>query len=250
MNPLSLPVPPGYRGVWVRRLLQAPGVHDESTIVHWLQCSRWHADLRIPAPPPAGDRRLHHQGFSGWTTVERLAGGVADHEVCTWHREFDLQPPRAEADAGAMVFETPDRVIETGVHGGYLEVWERLPASTWRHAVLELSQGDAPPQRLLVAGDYAMHVRPRRSAWPAGTATGEELRHVVERNLAQAEALLDFEISFGRITDAGWTILHSSFPNLEGTSLELKIEPSGPDLATVHGMGWPELIWHLREWSA
>ena len=35
-----------------------------------------------------------------------------------------------------MVFETPDRVIERGVHGNYLEVWERLPASVGRRIAL------------------------------------------------------------------------------------------------------------------
>jgi len=46
------PVPPHYRGVWVRRLLESPQGRDETTSVHWLQASVCHADLRIPAGEP------------------------------------------------------------------------------------------------------------------------------------------------------------------------------------------------------
>ena len=111
------PVPAAYRGVWQRTLLETPEGRDTSTQVHWLQTDGWHADLRVPQgvdpATPAGRAQL--QGFCGLTRITPGAGGQPD--VCTWHRRWDVQPPRSTPDAGYMVFETPERVIETGVHG-------------------------------------------------------------------------------------------------------------------------------------
>jgi hypothetical protein len=45
----SSPVPPSYRGVWMRTLLETTDLHDDTTFVRWLQLGRWHADLLIPA---------------------------------------------------------------------------------------------------------------------------------------------------------------------------------------------------------
>jgi creatinine amidohydrolase len=84
-------------------------------------------------------------------------------DVCTWHRRWDVQPPRSTPDAGYMVFEATDRVIETGVHGRYLEVWERLPGSTGLYAAqAELdAQGQPTGAMRFVAGRYTLTVRPR-----------------------------------------------------------------------------------------
>jgi len=201
-------VPERYRGVWVRRLLQTPQGRDTTTAVHWLQTQRWHADLRIPAGPRVAATLL---GFSGITTVH-MEGG---HEVCQWHRQVDLQPPGLFPDVGRMVFETPDRVIETGVHGDYLEVWERLPGSAGFSATHERGA-----LRCLVAGAYAMRVRPRCAAWPADVQAGDTLAEVLERHPAEAEALLDFEISFGPLHQGLWTITHSTLPALQGQRVD------------------------------
>ena len=90
-------VPPGYRGVWSRTLLETPEGVDDSTFVRWMQLGRWHADLRVPtaarADMPASPltelspqqiRQLtsQQQGFCGTTEVTIDAAG---RELCTWH---------------------------------------------------------------------------------------------------------------------------------------------------------------------
>src|SRR5450830_1034389 len=180
------PVPDRYRGVWVRKLLETPQEIDVRTYVRWLQTGLWHADLRVPHPAPAANAPLglaRQQGFCGVTEVEKTPQG----EVCTWQRRVDFQPPRSEVDAGLMVFEAPDRVIETGLHASYLEVWERLPDSTGRFITLAGldAAGHDTQRRFLVAGRYAMHVRPRRTELPPGTPVGQNLAEVLTQHPAQ-----------------------------------------------------------------
>ena len=67
-----------------------------------------------------------------------------------------------------------------------------------------------------VAGAYAMRVRPRSVAWPAEVQAGDTLAEVLERHPAEADALLDFEISFGPLQHGQWTISHSTLPALQG----------------------------------
>jgi len=246
------PVPDHYRGVWARRLLETPQQRDESTFVRWLQTSRWHADLRIPAMAPEIDaqtRLASQQGFCGVTQVERQAKG----EVCTWQRRLDFQPPRADVDAGLMVFETSERVIETGVHAPYLEIWERLPDSTGRFialAGLDEAGGDTQ-ERFLVAGRYAMHVRPRRLAWPHDTQAGQTLHEVLVKHPAHAVVLLDFEISFGTLEADHWTIEQSTLPALKEACMPMLVHQRNATQAAIDspvcGGHWQILEWTCSE---
>lgn len=192
------PVPAAYRGVWVRTLLESPEGRDTTTRVHWLQTEGWHADLRVPegVDPATPQGRAQLQGFCGITRITPGVGGQPD--ICTWHRRWDVQPPRSAPDAGTMVFETPERVIETGVHGRYLEVWERLPGSTGPYAAqAELDgQGQHTGAMRFTAGRYTLTVRPRRAAWPTDLRPDETLAELVRRHPDAADALLDFELVF------------------------------------------------------
>ena len=246
------PVPDRYRGVWARRLLETPQQRDENTYVRWLQTSLWHADLRIPAKAPGTDAPLQlasQQGFCGVTQVEQQASG----EVCTWQRRLDFQPPRADVDAGLMVFEAPERVIETGVHAPYLEIWERLPDSTGRFialAGLDEAGGDTQ-ERFLVAGRYAMRMRPRRMAWPPGTPAGQTLGDVLVLHPAMAQALLDFEISFGTLEAGRWTVEQSTLPALKGACLPMAVHQRHATQAAIDspvcGGHWQILEWTCSE---
>lgn len=201
------PVPPRYRGVWQRTLLQTPEGRDTTTRVHWLQTEGWHADLRVPAgvdpATPAGRAQL--QGFCG---ITRISGGHdGQPEVCTWHRRWDIQPPRSTPDAGHMVFETPDRLIETGVHAQYLEVWQRLPGSDGPFRALAQvdDQGDPTGVWRFEAGRYALQLRGgSRSAadWPVDLQPDETLAQVLQRHPALAPVLLDFELRLEAAGDA------------------------------------------------
>jgi len=197
------PVPTAYHGVWHRTLLETPEGRDTSTCVHWLQTEGWHADLRVPsgADPATPEGRAQLQGFCGLTRITPGANGQPD--VCTWHRHWDVQPPRSRPDAGFMVFETPDRVIETGVYGSYLEVWERLSGSTGTYrAQAQLdAQGRTTGVQRFMAGRYAMTVRPRTAGWPADVRPDETLADLVKRHPQAAAGLLDFELSFGQFAD-------------------------------------------------
>ena len=234
------PVPERYHGVWARTLLETPAGRDTSTFVRWLQTAHWHADLRIPlaaragAGAGAGDLALQ-QGFCGITTVAPQGG----REVCTWQRRLDFQPPGLTPDAGYIEFDGTERLIETGVHGSYLEIWERLPGSARPVAMQEFTEVDGRSGRLLRAGAYAMRVRPRTLAWPADTRAGESLADLAQRQPAARAGLLDFEISFGplRETPAGlrWQIEQSTLPALAGSESPLADLSAGAQALDMTG---------------
>ena len=234
--PDSLPVPARYRGVWMRTLLETPDLRDDTTFVRWLQLGRWHADLRIPAAARATGSALPfsacrqaqlallatQQGFSGFTQVTRGERG----EVCTWHRVVDYQPPRPTVDAGVMVFEDPDCVIETGIHGVYREVWHRLPNSTERLiALAEPARRDRlSSARIFIAGKYMMKVRPSHPTGP------------------------DFEISFGFVEAGRWHIQQSTIPEFEGQRILFSATRSGRTKATVV-VDYSSAGWDILEWA-
>jgi hypothetical protein len=210
-------VPPHYRGVWKRTLLETPTVRDTTTMVRWMQLGRWHADLRIPA-----GTRTALQGFSGITQVSRAAQG----EVCTWHRVVDYLPPGPTPDAGTMVFESADCVVETGVHGVYRETWHRLPASSNGFVALaEPARADGlASTRFFQAGQYLMRVRPR------------------------SPTQKDFEISFGAMDSGSWHIQHSTLQHLEGQTLALSFSQLSDAQAWVQ-TGAEKAIWTVLEWG-
>lgn len=226
-------VPERYRGVWRRTLLAAPGVHDTTTTVFWMQASRWHADLRVPSGRPDFSAVSTLAQCSAeqcaWLAGQQGFAGITDAftdgetETCTWHRQLDFQFPGTTPDAGTMKFEA-QRLIEEGVHASYLEHWTKLPASDQGFAVLErigaAGLAVSPRELMLVAGKFVMHVRDRKASWPVGMQAGADLKEASQMGSA---ALLDMEISFGCRTPTGWKILHSLFPWLENKSFTIKI---------------------------
>lgn len=246
-------VPERYRGVWVRTLLQTPNERDERTFVRWLQTGLWHADLRVPetarlCPQPAGDDLATQAGFCGITRIDQpLPHGA---EVCTWLRRFDYQPPRSTPDAGHMVFETPDRLIETGVHGHYLEVWERLPDSLGPSIVLKGPEDEAEhaPTFVLIAGRYMMRVRPRPTPWPATLQADATLADVLALHPAEKSAWLDMEISFGTLENGHWTVERSTMPQLEGSSHACALQRLDANTALLSGSQFNGR-WGILEWA-
>jgi hypothetical protein len=216
-------VPPACHGVWVRTLLETPDVRDDTTFVRWMQLGRWHADLRIPLAALTNRQALPlsqclpaqrallatQQGFSGVTQV--TPGAASD--VCTWHRLVDYEAPRATPDTGLLVFETSERMVETGVYGVYREVWQRLPQSaTGLLALAEPARGDGlTSARLFMAGPYLMRVRPSLQVGP------------------------EFEISFGVVAAGRWQIQQSTLPELEGQNLAFSMRLVGPTQAQLQG---------------
>lgn len=217
--PAHLPasVPQRYFGVWSRTLLETPERRDTTTFVRWMQLGRWHVDLRIPVA--ASDAK---QGFSGVTRVTQRAEG----EVCTWLRLVDYSPPRATVDEGTMVFKTPEQVIETGIHGVYHEVWDRLSGSTGRQIALAQTAGAYGDSNtcLFVSGDFVMRVRPCQPIGP------------------------EFEISFGKLASGIWEVEQSTVAALVGQRVALTLEQSSAKVATVQ-MDGIRSEWNILEWS-
>ena len=244
-------IPDRYHGVWQRTLLETPTERDTTTWVRWLQTGLHHGDLRVSA---TADRkttvgRAALQGFVGTTLIAQP--DASQPEVCTWQREIDLQPPRSTPDAGHMVFESPNVVHETGIHGTYFEVWQRLPGSLGKRIALAAldERGTPTAERLLVTGQYLMHLRPRRTAWPADTAPDDTLAEVVARHPQQAEALLDFDIGFGTLEHGVWTIERATAPEHEGREHTCALQRTSQSEATVKSPLLPA-HWHVLEWHA
>lgn len=249
---MSSTVPERYHGVWQRTLLETPEGRDTTTWVRWLQTGLWHGDLRVPADTdrttPQG--RALQQGFGGTTAITRPA--PHQPEVCTWQRTIDFQPPRSTPDAGHMVFDTPERVIETGIHGRYLEVWERLPGSVGRRIALARLGADGQPtaERLLASGRYLMHLRPRSAPWPGDLLPDETLDALVQRHTEQAAGWLDFDIAFGTWSDDGrWLIERATDPALEGRAWVCQVPHHGAQNASVQGDAAVAGAWRVLEWA-
>lgn len=261
-----LAVPDDLRGVWSRTSWQSgedeaasPSV-DTSTWVRWLQTSLWHGDLRVPeqalagrvAQPLAllsGAQRAAlsvQQGFAGITQCEHLPEGP----VCTWLRRLDYQPPGLHPDAGLLLFDQPDRVIEIGVHEDYTETWERLPDSVGRYVVLARHEPDGHDtgERWLLAGAYLMRVRPRGLRWPKGMRPGFTLGDVLLHSPQQACDWLDCEISFGRLAQGEWRIERSTLPEMEGACIAWRSQRVDASQALVHTAAQAS-SWAVLEWS-
>ena len=187
-----------------------------------MQLGSLHADVRVPV-----NSADPLQGFSGVTEVVEAHAGKA--ETCQWHRLVDYQPPRPDPDIGEMVFETSERVIETGIHGVYREVWERLPQSTG--PLMALSQRGAcegeQRMRVLIAGLYLMRVRPLRVPGPA------------------------FEISFAvreSMASTQWRVERSTLRQLEGEMFSFAPRQMDTRTAEVHQDALSSL-WDVLEWQ-
>jgi len=226
--------PNPYHGVWRRTLLQQAGVRDTSTLVFWLQTAQYHADIRVPTARPdfsdvsqlneCSDSHLQwlatQQGFTGITHV---AGNTVQ-----WFRDYDYQPTTGARDIAEIQFQSNvnvnDSMIETGLDADYLERWEKIPQSD-RHLAYKQYMGEnrhkqQVPARLFKANDMFAYVRPRTTTLPKS----QSLLAAIQAFQPSKEILLDwldFEISFGEITDElHGCITHSTLPFREGKALQ------------------------------
>lgn len=222
-------VPPRYRGLWRRTLLQQPGGDDPTTLVLWLQGASWHVDLRIPASRDgAADPRdcapvalrglLHQEGFAG---ITRVRSGR-----CSWHRLVDYRPT-GMADVGRMAFSRRrDAIDERGVDADYIERWARDRRGRGPQG-LHLGRGEI----WLRSG--ACFMRATRGHGRGRAATFAAL---AAAPAAALRRLADLAIDFGRIRGRRGVVEHSTLPRREGRALRLP-----PALGCVRAM--PSRAW-------
>lgn len=205
-------------GLWTRSLQAWPdGRRDTTTNVGWLQGITIYADLRQP-PAIAGQfihaHRLRdltladckklamQQGFSGVF--------VAGPESFEWVREIDYQPRRKTRDIGRLFWQG-DILVEEGMQGDYIEHWHRDPAQPLLPCAALTLKGKDDHCRgsLLRVGNKFMYSRERQAA-----AMGDHLSDAIEgaADLHGAQALIDFEISAGIISEGTWWIIRSTLP--------------------------------------
>lgn len=162
------------QGQWRRDWLMAPGVSDHDTAVYWLQAGPLYVDLRIPAGRPATtdaraladlpDRALialmRAEGFAGNITVTR--------GICTWARDINWHGLPEGIDAGHIAFDgRRDRLMETGVHGNYVERWHRMSDAAAHGWVYHA--GDREAFLVTVGAQFAFGVGRRGAAPSCGT---------------------------------------------------------------------------------
>ncbi|OYV59812.1 MAG: hypothetical protein B7Z71_07295, partial [Acidocella sp. 21-58-7] len=210
-------------GLWTRSIqVWADGRQDVSTKVGWLQGKSVFADLRQP-PDITGQFRhakcLNDLGFSDCERLARQQGfaGIfaARDGYFEWMRKIDYQPVQGKIDAGNLFWQG-DILVEEGLQKEHFEHWHRDPAlkltPCW--GVILKNAHDGIWGNLLRVGDLFMYSRDRGTQL-ANSSLIEAVRGAV--NVKAAREMIDFEISFGRISNEGWQITRSSLPYRENT---------------------------------
>lgn len=219
-----LPTIASLKGLWQRSLIAWPdGSRDTTTAVHWLQGPSFYIDLRQPAGRPDFGAVGCVADLDGdhlrWLAGQEGFAGEFSHDgsYFEWQRAIDFQPQAMYSDSGRLWFEG-EVLIEEGRDLPYIEHWHRDATPTLPCAALALAdQADGRRGFIVRAGPRFMYARDRAAPLP----DLPHLRNAVEaaESLVAAQRLVDFELSFGEIGPAGWTITHSSLPFREGALL-------------------------------
>ena len=217
------------QGLWRRSIIARPGgASDTTTSVHWLQGPHAYIDLRQPAPIPdfSHARTLEDLTYDDCVWLARQEGFAGDLSFdgmhFEWLREIDFQPPSPSADAGSLRWEG-EVLIETGRDADYIEHWHRDPSIPTTPADLVDLQGRAHKTRatLLRVGPHFMFARARATSLEKGY--GSLAQYIAAApDLAHARELIDCEISFGRVDEAGLRITASTLPYRVGSLMELE----------------------------
>lgn len=214
-------VPAEITGVWRRERITTPdGLNDVATRVYWVQSLSWYGDIRLRADVPRRAGATRFADFSDAELVELartegFAGQLSvTPDLCAWRRDLDFQPPGPVPDEGTWAL-SGDTLIERGVHVAYEEIWRLEPDSGGLRAAFAPAGGQG---LLVIAGDHFLMTGGRHK-----DPRGESLADLVASELAagrraEAEALLDMPIAYGRV-GAGWRVSLSTLPWREGQTL-------------------------------
>ena len=223
-------------GAWRRTLVrEADGSTDDATAI-WLQGPALFADLRQP-PGLAGmvgrshPKDLDRPQLLALCRQKAFAGTlVPDGDAFSWVRRIDLHPPAPLPDAGTLRWDG-DVLVEEGLHEAYLEHWELIegsPDGSPAAALLDDPQ-EGCTGVLVRVGSWFGYARDR--SLPLRTPLAPLVEQVLgcgER--AAAAALLDCEVSIGRVRADRWEIVRSTLPHRVGVHLEPGLNPAGDRL--------------------
>lgn len=209
-------------GLWERSLIAWPdGQEDRTTFVAWLQGPTLFADLRQPADRPSFDgvsclNHLDSQHFEWLSRQEGFAGiFVLSGDAFEWRRAIDFQCPSDAADAGYLSF-ADGVLIERGRDIPYIEHWHHTSPNLNPHFAIRMRDETGLDGFLVRVGEIFMYVRNRAVVLPHG---GSLTDLVKTSSPDAARAMLDCEISLGRVRDGKWLIGRSSLPFRIGTDL-------------------------------
>ena len=241
-------------GAWRRTLVrEADGSTDDATAI-WLQGPALFADLRQP-PGLAGMVGRSHPKDLDRPQLLALCGQkafagtlVPDGDAFSWVRRIDLHPPAPLPDAGTLRWDG-EVLVEEGLHEAYLEHWELIegsPDGSPAAALLDDPQ-EGCTGVLVRVGSWFGYARDR--SLPLRTPLAPLVEQVLgcgER--AAAAALLDCEVSIGRVRADRWEIVRSTLPHRVGVHLEPGLNPAGDRLrirdTDPQGRSRPR-DWHL-----
>ena len=265
MSDTAYSIPDDLKGVWQRTLLQrgtdsGQPETDDATWVRRVLTGQWFVDIRLPAPSLQARRALpltqlrvnelialvDQQAHAGVVRFEHMAEGP----LCTWLRRIDYQPPSQTPDAGWLMAQSEDELLEVGVHVDHNEFWQRLPGSQGRHIALAGFHDDGLDngRRLLVSGQFIALARARPTPWPRGMMAGATLREVMLHQPDRALDWLDCSVAFGHIEEGACVIEHSTLPVEDGCRWPLHIERLNVNSAQVR-LGDEHSEWRILEWQ-
>lgn len=215
-------------GLWERSLISWPdGRQDTTTYVGWLQGPTLFADLRQPIGPPPFEgvsclNDLGPEHFDWLARQEGFAGRfVHIGDAFEWQRIIDFQCTSIYSDVGYLEF-LGDILIETGRDVPYVEHWHRASRDLLPHYALRMVDRIGRQGFIVRAGAIFMYVRDRVKPLDFDASLPDLVGNATA---GEARALLDCEISLGRVQGSAWIIQRSSLPYRVGKDLAASLSP-------------------------
>jgi hypothetical protein len=223
-------------GLWERSLIAWPdGRRDTTTYVGWLQGPALFADLRQPigAPSFEGVACLNDLGPAhfGWLArQEGFAGRFVHDGTCfEWQRIIDFQCTSVYSDAGHLNFEG-ETLVELGRDIPYIEHWHRATPDVSPHYAMRMQDQDGRQGFIVRAGAIFIYVRDRSKPLEFNASLPDIIR---DSTADEARALLDCEISLGRVDAQNWMIERSSLPYRVGKNLSVMFAADQPNVTVA-----------------
>jgi hypothetical protein len=223
-------------GLWERSLIAWPdGRRDTTTYAGWLQGPALFADLRQPTGAPSfeGVVCLNDLGPAhfGWLARQEGFAGrfVRADAAFEWLRMVDFQSTSGDSDAGFLVFDD-EVLVETGRDVPYVEHWHRATRDVAPLFAVRLQERGGRQGFIVRAGSIFMYVRDRAEPLPFKASLADV---VGSSPPDKARALLDCEISQGRIESGAWIIERSSLPYRTGQDLAVSFSADRTSIAVA-----------------